>query len=851
MSTFLRRLWHLLNRRRFERELMTEMRDHREALDDPARFGDPYRLLEQSRDSWGWNWLDDAAQDFRQGVRALWRSPGFALTGTLILAFGIGLNLTFYQITSVALIRPRPVRSPDTLVALYHHAPTFQSPGWPYAMADAISREHTGLASVLMQSGAQVHWGDTRLVDAQFVSTNWFEELGYGAAFGRVFVPRLDDQMEGPPPVVLSHAFWRRELQSDPDVVGRTAYVDRRPVTIIGVARADFPEIELDDTVVWIPIVHRDYFYPETDFLRTWSALNTQVLGRLRPGVSMTDARESLRAVMAAFAQARPRDVAEGEWIELISGRDNFLPQRMRNQIWTVLSLAGGLMLLVLAVAAANLGNLVLARVSGRVRELGIRVALGARRSRITRQLLTETVPLGILGSATAMIVSWWATQFIATVAGLTEYLRFAPDGRTVLAAVVLLLIALVSVAALPAWKIGQQDLTLAVRDGGQQVSMRLDRTWLRRLLLGAQVTFSCVIIAIAAMTANTVRRVVTANLGFEYEQVARVWVPLGRWGIGGDAARAYWHAVKERVGAHPEAGAASMVVAPPLGGTVTSTRYNDAPSLSVVSQRVEPDYFAVMQIPLVSGRTFSPADHAQGTAIVSSRLAREMYGTLDVVGRGFPRAAPERIIVGVAADAHTIVVTATDVAEMYAPLAAEDYENAQLLVRARTEAALLLPLLRDAAAADPRVIATAQLVRDDFARRTRPARLVSTIIAGVGSMTLLLSCLGIFGVVSYSVAARRKEIGIHLALGAPRLAVLRLMTRRVLIPVVLGTAFGLVAAAPAGMVLSGEPLYLSPLEPGAYAVALGALLITSTVAAIWPALRSLRADPVRALHHQ
>jgi hypothetical protein len=232
-STFRRRVWHLLNRRRFERDLLEEMRDHRARLDDPTAFGDAHRWLEQSRDAWGWNWLDDAVQDFRQGARMLRRSPAFALTGTLILAFGIGLNLTFYQITSVVLIRPRPVRSPDTLVALFRHAPTFQSPGWPYAMADAISREHTGLASVLMQSGAQVHWGDpaTMLVDAQFVSTNWFEEFGYAAALGRVFTPQLDGRIEGPPPVVVSHAFWRRQLQSDPNIVGkpRTSIVAPSP----------------------------------------------------------------------------------------------------------------------------------------------------------------------------------------------------------------------------------------------------------------------------------------------------------------------------------------------------------------------------------------------------------------------------------------------------------------------------------------------------------------------------------------------------------------------------------------------------------------------------------------------
>jgi predicted permease len=722
----------------------------------------------------------------------------------------------------------------------------------PYAMAAAIAREPTALASVLMQSGGQVHWGEPpgKLVDAQYVSTNWFEEFGYGAAVGRVLVPRLDDKAQGPPPVVISYAFWRRELQSNTNIIGQTAYIDRRPVTIVGVAPADFPELELDDTVVWIPIAQREYFYPTNDFLRTWAALNTQALGRLRPGVSITAAQENLRGVMAALSDAHPQDVARDEWLELISGRDNFRSARMRNQIWTVLSLAAALMLLVLGVAAANLGNLVLARASGRVREFGVRVALGARRTRITRQLIIESLPLGMLATAAALLVSWWATSLVANAAGLPEYLRFETDIRTVVAAVALLALALVAVSALPAWKVAQQDLTLAIRDGGEQVSARLDRTWLRRLLLGGQVAFSCVLIALAAMTARSAQRAVTFERGFEFERVARVWAPVSRWGLEGAAAHTFWTTLKERVAANPEVEAVAMNSSAPLVGSAVRTRYDDTPGLSVTSQRVEPDYFSVMQVAILRGRNFVPSDDPHATAMVSLRLAREMYGTTDVIGRGFPRAAPERIIVGVAADAHTIAPTATDVAEVYTPLGA-DYGDAQLLIKARSDAARVAPIVREAAAtADPRVIATTQLVRDDFVRVTRPLRLVSMIVSGVGAATLSLACLGIFGVISYSVAARRKEIGIHLALGAPQTSVLRLITRRVLSPVALGIAAGIVAAAPAGVVLSKEPLYLSPLDPGAYLFAAFALLTSSIAAAVWPAIRSLRLDPLRALRH-
>lgn len=852
LVTLCRRLWHLLNRRRFERELAREMHEHRDRMADPTTFGDPYRLLEASRDAWGWNWLDDAMQDLRQGIRALWRSPAFAITGMLILAFGIGLNLTFYQIASVALIRPQPVRSPETLARFYRHGPDFSSSGAPYAVADFVRQENTVLSAVLMQSGANIAWGEDGAlsIDGSFVSANWFTEMGYGPWLGRLFTEELDGKAEGSPGVVVSHAFWRSVLHSDPGAVGSTVVIDRRKVTIVGVARPDFPELELDDTAVWIPIVQREYFYPASDFLRNWKDNNTAMFGRLREGVSLADVRESLRGTMSALAREHPQDVAPGEWLEPVSGSDNFRPARMRAEMWTILSLLSGLTLLVLVVAAANLGNLVLARATGRARELGIRIALGARRSRIVRQLLVETLPVAVLGALGGLVFADWAASLVANTAGLPTYLSFAPDWRAVVVSVLLVGLALLVVGALPAWKVAQQDLTVAIKDGGQQVSLRLDRAFLRRFMMAAQVTCSCLLLAVAGMMARSAQRALTSDLGFEFEPVALLSAPLTRHGISGEAARSYWILVKERVRAYPETVDVALVTAPPLGGTVNRTGYNDAPGLKVLSQTIDPSYFAVMQIPILLGRSFAPNDDAGSTAIISRRLALEMYGVMDVVGRGFPRSAPERTIVGIAGDAHTIVVTATDVAELYAPLSSTDYGHATLIARARTEASRLLPVLREAAGLDPRVIPATRLMRDDFVRRTRPPRIASAIVGAIGALTLLLACLGIFGVVSYGVALRRKEIGIHLALGARRASVLRLMTRHVLTPLSIGMALGVLTAAPAGMVLSSEPFYLSPFDPGIYAAALVVFATAAGTAAMLPALRVLGTDPIRALRH-
>jgi predicted permease len=850
--TFWRRLWHLLNRPRFERELTREMREHREAMVDPAEFGDLYRHLEASRDAWGWNWLDDAIQDLRQGVRELRQSPGFTVVGVLILAFGISLNLAFYQVATVTLLRPPPIRSPETLVRFDRRAPTSRSNGVPYAVADFVRRENNVLSAVLVQSGQSVVWGDDAVeVEAQFVSANWFDEIGYGPLLGRVFSETVDDRTDGLPGVVISHAFWRNTLEEHPGVVGRSVTIDRRPVVIVGVARPDFPEFELDHTAVWIPIARHDYFYPESDFLRTFTANNVHMFGRLASGVPLTDVGAALGTTMDALALEQPAAIARGEWLEPIPGTDNFRPPHQRRELQTILSLLAGLTFVVLIVAATNLGNLALARASGRARELGVRVALGARRSRIVRQLVVETMPLALLGTAFGLLVAWWATLVLAAATNVPTYLDFTPDWRTVLLSAALLAVCLVIVAALPAWKVARQDLTSVLKDGGQQVSVRLDRARLRRFLVAAQVMGSCLLIAVAGMIGRTAQRALTSDPGFVFNDVARLSLPLSREGITGDQARAYWSSVKERIGESAEAVDLALVTAPPFGGILNRTGFDDAPGIVAVRQTIDPSYFAVMRIPLIAGRTFASNDGSAATAIISRRLALAMYGSLDVLGKGFPRSAPSRTIVGVAADAHTIVVTATDVAEVYTPLATSDYNHAVLIARARSDPARLLPILRLAGGHDSRIMPTVGLLRDDFIRRTRPPRIAAAVVGAIGTLTLLLTSLGIFGVVSYSAILRKKEIGIHLALGASRSVVVPVIIRQTLTPIAAGIAAGLLTAFPAGLVLSSEPFYLSPLDPPVYVIALGILVTTGVTAAAFPALRVLGADPIGALRHE
>lgn len=854
MNTWFRRLWHLINRSRRERDLVREMEEHREAMHDPARFGNTLRLIEESRDAWGWTWLDEAMQDFAVGIRTLRRSPSFAITATLILAFGIGINITLLQMMRVGLLRPPAIKNADSWVRFLRSAPESTTTSVPFPMAEFVRDHNSVLAAVIVESSGNVAWGRdaSNQIGASFVSTNWFSELGYGAMEGRMLADSLDATSDVPP-VVLGYSFWRNRLGAASNLVGSTAYVDRRPVRIVGIAPAAIPGLELDVPDVYIPIRQREYFYPDSNLLRDWTSGSVGMYGRLRDGVSADVAREALRQTMQAMAVERPAEVKSNEWLEPLLASQNFMRPDERMAVLAVVALLSLLTGLVLVVAAANLGNLVMSRATGRVRELGVRMALGARRGRIVRQLVIESVPLVLLGTLGSLAFSRTTVALIASAGNLPPYLDFSIEWSTVAVAMLLGALALAVVGLLPAWKVAQQHLIDAIKDGGQNVSRALDRTLMRRAMVVAQVAGSCLLLIIAGMTVRSVQRALETSAGFDYEHAAVLSMPLDRSGITGEAARAHWYAVKDRVRAHPEVENAAIVSAAPLGGRVFQTTYKDTPGLETLVQRVDPEYFAVMRIPLMAGSLFGPQD--MKTVIVSRRLALAMYGTLDVLGRGFPKSAPERsadssTIIGVASDAHSIKVEANNVAELYEPLRPADFSEVFLVARAKGDVDRLPPILRDAASLDSRVIPTAHVMREDFDRRMQGPRMTSAIASGVGLLTLALACLGIFGVVSYGVSLRTKEIGIRVALGAQQPALLRSIVGQVLTPVGVGVIIGLVLAIPVGLVLGSEPFYLESTDPVAIAASLAVFLAAGAVAALWPAYQVLRRNPLQALRH-
>jgi predicted permease len=853
MTGWFRRVWHLLNRSRNERELVREMHEHRNSMHDSSTFGDPHRLLEYSRDAWGWNWLDDGVQDFKQGMRALLRSPVFTLTAVLMLSFGIGLNLTVFQMANAVLLRGPAVAKPESLARLHRHgqAQRSNSEGVPYPAAVAISREDTALSAVLMETTAPVVWGDSSSgIEASFVSPNWFAELGHAPLLGRVFAAQVEGDANAQPTAIASHHFWQTALAANPAVIGTTIRINERPVTLIGVMAESFPELDLDQSAIWLPINQREYYFPDSDFLTDWGSNNVAMYGRFKDGVSPATARESLRSVVGLLHREQPEHFDAGDWLEPVMATANFTERAERLAFMGVASTIGLLSTMVLLVAAANLGNLVLSRVTSRVRELGVRVALGAGRSRIVRQLAIETLPLGLIGSMGGLLFATWTAQTVAAVGGLPPYLDFTPDMPAIGLSLILTALALTLVGAVPAWRVSKQDLTDAIKDGGQQVSMRLERARVRSVMLGAQVCGSCLVLIVSAMMVRGLQNALTADPGFDYESSAVLQAGLSRAGFDGDAARSYWQAVKERVLADTRTQQAALALSPPFVGR-PGAGYADAPGVRVATNRVEPGFFSLLEIPLIAGRTFQPGDDEATTIVVSRTLALAMYGTADVVGKGFPKSEPRDTIIGVAGDTSAVRPGAKGMADLYRPLAVDNFVQAVLIVRARTDPAGLLPLLREAARVDTRVFAGARLLRDDFNRRLSGTRIASSIGASIGLLTLLLACIGIFGVVSYAVTLRTKEVGIHMALGAGRHAILRVVTRQVMSPVSAGMMLGTLIALPVGFALASSPLQPAFADPMSYLAALAVLAVAGVTAALLPALRALRTDPILALRHE
>ena len=831
MGKLLRRIHYLINRRRLDAELESDMEFHREMAARAGRsnFGNTLRMREQAREAWGWTWMDRLAQDLSYATRTLARSPGFTVTAVLVLAIGIGVNVAAFSFFNMVALEPLPVRDPGSLVRLQRRSPENISGQMPYATA-MFYRDHAKtLSAVLTMMGARLSLGDDlNPVKTNFVSGNFFRELGATAAYGRLLDAERDEAGNAPPVVVLGHEFWEQRFGADPAIVGKVIYLNRRPVTVVGVEPYGFPSLDGAGAEVWLPITEQPYFVEGSKVLTDVSNGSVRVWGRLAAGATASQAEQELLGLTNELRKQYPKDIWKDEYIRSDPGGHLHV---MEPAMYKVAEMVGVLTLLILAVTCANLGGLQLARGVSREREMGIRLGLGASAARIFRQLLTESLVLALIGSVAGMLLAWGTMKIVLVKTPSPVWLSASPDWRVLTFVVALALMATLMFGFAPALQIARQ---------------RQRKTLARQLLVGAQIAASCVLLIVASLLVRAAQHALYTNPGFGYERVVSIDPELGRHGYTPAAAEEYLVQARSRIEALPGVTVVSLVKFAPLGHHIArvDTEINGRKA-SIYPNSVDDRYFQAMEIPVLVGRNFSPNE--KNTVIVSEALARRQWPGESPLGKKYE----ENTVVGVVGNAHVNAMNDGDSLEAYYPAQPTDMPDMVVLVKSAGAPDGLTPMAKSIVDnLNPNLFPEISLLKSGFRKDMEQVEVVASAVTLIGLVAVALAGVGILGLVSFSVTQRLKEIAIRMALGATKVQVLRAVLRQFVWPVTLGMSTGAGIAAATTGILRIALYGVSNLDPSSYAAAILVLMAMVSLAALLPARRALRLNLARTLHY-
>lgn len=844
MRELLRRIGYLLNRNRRHRELESEMEFHREMAvragkpDARRRFGNPDRLQEEAREAWGWTWIDRLIQDLSYAARTLRRSPGFTLTAVLVLAVGIGVNITAFSLFNMMVLQFLPIRDPQSIVRLQRRSPDASTNTISYASM-MFYRDHARTLSAVMGTfglGGQRLEEDQDPKLAYYVTGNYFQELGTRPGLGRLIDPATDDTPLAAPVVVLSYGLWQLRFGGDPSVVGKVIHINGKPATVIGVTPYELAALGSAHPDLWMPLQKLLYFVDgSTALAPSGSSGGMEMWGRLAPGVTAKAAEQELLGLTNELRKQYPKDIWDKEYIRSDPGGHD---QLLRPDTVTMMTAVGVLVLLILAVACANLGGLLLARGVSREHEIGIRVAIGAGRGRIFRQLFTESLLLSTLGSATGLSLGYVTLKILMANANAPLWMTATPDWRVILFTIAVGLFAAVLFGLAPAMQIARQ---------------RQRRTIVRQILLGAQIAASCLLLIVAGLLVRAAEHALYANPGFGFEQVVAIDPDLGTHGYKPADARNFLEQFRQRIQQIPGVTSVALTSMQPLGHHKVSSMSNtiNGHLVRIFPFSVDPSFFQTMQVPLLRGRNFQPGE--QHAVIVSDSLAQKQWPGEDPLGKSDASGSSSGdVVIGVAANARMLDLQDGDTVQLYHAAHEEDMADMTVLVRTAGAPDGLTPALRSIMQnLDPKLFPEIRLLKGDFRRETESAGKIAEIISLLGFVAALLAGLGIVGLVAYSVSQRTREIAIRLALGASRTQLLRAILRQFSWPVFLGLICGTAATAAVSQLLRRMLFGVSNLDPLSYVAAIAILVGIFALAAVLPARRALKLDVARALHQE
>jgi predicted permease len=838
MSQFFRRLRYVLNRRRFDRELADDMEFHREMAGN-IRLGNTLRLREEAREAWGWTWIDRLSQDLRYAFRKLRKAPGFTLAAVLMLAIGIGVNVAAFSFFNFFMLKPLPVRDPNSLLRFERRSPQRFASDLPYPEV-AFFQEYTHtLSAVLAIDPAKLTIdGEQKPLTAHFVTPNFFHELGSMAMLGRTF----DDQASGPAQVVLSYGFWQRHFGGDQLIIAKTIHLNNKPATVIGVARQDFTGMTMDSPDLWAPIHQQPYFFEGSKLLTEFPGDGgVKMFGRLQPGFTAQAAEQELHSLAAQLRKRQPAGIWENEtlpsksgaYVKNITGSRSGSGNPNGDEKAPMAALVGALTLLILAVACGNLGSLLLARGVAREREIAIRVSVGAGRARLIRQLFTESLLLALLGSAAGLGLGYVVFRILMAYSATPAWMNPTPDWRVIVFAIGIGFTAAVLFGLTPALQLTRQ---------------RHRASALRQFLIGAQVAGSCVLLIVAGLLVRALESAMTAHPGFEYQQVLSIHPALAAHGYPPASARAYMNGLANRLRATPGVQSASLATFVPLGrGVATMGVTINGKAIDVHTNSVYPHFFETMSVPLLRGRDFKPGDAHD--IIVSDSMARQVWPGENPLGKVFNSGAGDFTVVGVAADARLVAMEDAGAVQAYFSASEEDVPSMFMVVKTSGPPEGLVPFVTSIAhSIDPKVFPQVDLLKSSFQERVQGTQYSAVAVSLLGFVALLLACSGIVGLVAFTVSQRTKEIGLRMALGAAPSHVLSLVLRQLSQPVVVGLVVGVGLAAGLSQVLRRQLYGVSHLDPVTYFAAVGVFSLAVAVAALLPARKALKVDPLSAL---
>jgi predicted permease len=854
---------------------MTQEETHRRARLD---LGGIEQTKEKCRDARRVNWIQDLIQDLHFGLRTLRNSPSHTAVAVLTLALGIGVTASALTVCRATILQPLSVPEPESVVRLFFLDDTSVSTKFTfraylelkdnasvftnlaaYHLAAADISERPLSASVVSSNSL------AQSASIALVSGNYFALLGGKTTIGRTFGPDEELPPGAHPVMVLSYSFWNSRLGRDEGILGRTIAVRGHPFTVIGIAKPDFHGIDPEWPDAWIPLGMQHEVEPDFDGFTNERGRWLYFVGRLSPGVQLEQAQAVMRLVARRWEQENP----EQKNARILVTVGSMLNAESRGRILPIISLAFFAVGLVLMVACANTSNLLLARAVSRQREIGMRLALGASRSRLVRQLLTESVVLGLLAGAAGLVLSKWATRAMYLALShvahrLLAELDFRIDGWVLAATMVVSLATVVVFGLAPALQATRLNVVSALKEEGSALHNRIGASRLRNMLVVGQVAFSLILIVAAGLFIRALVRSQSFDLGFNARNLLILTSDLQRQGYSETRADVFYHTVATRLTSLPGVKSVTLARVVPASDLYLEDAVqlegqgHPAGSVARVTcyDLVSPNYFASMQIPIVRGRVFSTQTAQDNLGVVvNETFVHQFLPGIEPIGthvRVGDTAAQWLEILGVVKDTMHGRPGEPAPPIVFRPLMEPYPLNLSFLVRTvESPAGVTAALSSEVRALDAQLAFSLSTLQEIIRNAMWPAQVGVLLASTLGALAMALAAVGLFGVVGYNVHYRTREVAIRMAFGASRAQVFRLVLPQALRPVMTGAALGLIGALVLSRFLTAFLFGLSPWDPVAFAGCVSLLALVTLLAAYIPARRATKVDPMIALRYE